>query len=241
MKIAVCDDNDIDRGIICEMLEGVIKSDRIKPAPEITSYENGHVLFDDINDGGWYDIIFLDIYMQDHLGIDIARKLRQSGYNGAIIFLTASSDFAIDGYDVSAVGYILKPATPERLSDVLKRALADIKEKTYQVRLRNVIHSIPLREILYIESSNNKCILHRLNGESYNIYKRLDVIEKEIGSDQRFLRCAQSFIVNMDYVAKVDRSFYLTTGDIVLIRQRSLKSVQQKYSEYVKGKENQAK
>ena len=232
MRIAVCDDNEIDREIVCTLLQRVFEEDSVQPAPALEAYENGLVLLDDIRDGDWFYIILLDIYMQDHLGIDVARKLREAHYTGAIIFLTASSDFAIDGYDVEAAGYILKPATVERLSEVLTRVIRAIEERSYPVRRRNAMHRVPLREILYIESVNNRCILHRQNGESYNIYKRLDEIESEL-SDPRFLRCSQSFIVNMDYIIKVDRSFYLTTGDIVLIRQRSLKSIQQAYYDYL--------
>ncbi len=234
MNIAVCDDSTIDREIVCSLLKEVFERDGIQPVPELASYDNGLVLLDDVRDGAWFDIILLDIYMKDHLGIDVARKLREIGFGGSIVFLTASSDFAIDGYDVSASGYILKPATVERLSEVLGRVFKGIQEQTYPVRRRSSVHRVPLREILYIESINNRCVLHRHGGESYNIYKRLDEIEKEL-TDKRFLRCSQSFIVNMDYIVKVDRSFYLTTGDIVLIRQRSLKAMQQAYYDYIGG------
>ncbi len=232
MNIAVCDDNAIDREIVCTLLSRMFERDGVKPVPAVTPYENGLVLLDDMREGEWFDIVLLDIYMQDHLGIDVARKLRESGYTGAIVFLTATSDFAIDGYDVGAAGYILKPATVERLSDVLGRVFKNIDEQSYAIRQRGSVHRVLLREILYVESSNNRCVLHCRSGGSYNIYKRLDEIENEL-TDKRFLRCSQSFIVNMDYIVRVDRSFYLATGDIVLIRQRSLKAMQQAYYDYI--------
>ena len=97
MNIAVCDDNAIDREIVCTLLSRMFERDGVKPVPAVTPYENGLVLLDDVREGEWFDIVLLDIYMQDHLGIDVARKLRESGYTGAIVFLTATSDFAIDG------------------------------------------------------------------------------------------------------------------------------------------------
>lgn len=234
MNIAVCDDSSIDREMVCSLLSEVFEREEMQPVPEVSSYETGLVLLDDVRDGAWFDLILLDIYMEDHLGIDVARKLREIGFAGSIVFLTATSDFAIDGYDVGAQGYILKPASLEKLADVIGRVMRGIIERTYPIKQRGSVHRVPLREILYIESINNRCILHRHGGQTYNIYKRLDEIESEL-PDKRFLRCSQSFIVNMDYIIKVDRSFYLSTGDIVLIRQRSLKAMQQAYYEYIGG------
>ena len=234
MNIAVCDDSAMDREMVCSLLSEVFEREEMQPVPNVSSYETGLVLLDDVRDGAWFDLVLLDIYMEDHLGIDVARKLREIGFAGSIVFLTASSDFAIDGYDVGAQGYILKPASLEKLADVIGRVMRGIREQTYPIKQRGSVHRVPLREILYIESINNRCILHRCGGQTYNIYKRLDEIESEL-PDKRFLRCSQSFIVNMDYIIKVDRSFYLSTGDIVLIRQRSLKAMQQAYYEYIGG------
>lgn len=234
MNIAVCDDSAMDREMVCSLLSEVFEREEMQPVPNVSSYETGLVLLDDVRDGAWFDLVLLDIYMENHLGIDVARKLREIGFAGAIVFLTASSDFAIDGYDVGAQGYILKPASLEKLAEVIGRVMRGIIERTYPVKQRGSVHRVPLREILYIESINNRCILHRHGGQTYNIYKRLDEIESEL-TDKRFLRCSQSFIVNMDYIIKVDRSFYLSTGDIVLIRQRSLKAMQQAYYEYIGG------
>lgn len=236
MRIAVCDDNAIDRDIACEMLRGYF-ADR-RPLPEIISYGDGIVMIDDIRDGAWYDVIFLDILMDNMIGIEVAHRLREMNYGGEIVFITSSSDFAIEGYDVNATGYILKPLDSEKLGAVLQRVMRTIKEETYAVRRRSSMVRVPLSEILFVESSNNKCILHRTDGVKYTIYKRLDEIESELTSC-RFLRCSQSYIVNMDYIVEVGRSFRLTSGDIVLIRQRSLKAIQKAYYDYV-GMKNDA-
>ena len=65
----------------------------------------------------------------------------------------------------------------------------------------------------------------------YTIYKKLSEIEQAL-TDRRFLRCHQSFLVNMRYIAKADKQFELTTGDVVLIRQRSLREIRQTYLDY---------
>ena len=67
------------------------------------------------------------------------------------------------------------------------------------------------------------------------VYKRLSEIEHEL-QDGRFLRCHQSYLVNMDFIQLTDKQFVLTTGDTVLIRQRDLKAIRQCYLDYVSGK-----
>jgi DNA-binding LytR/AlgR family response regulator len=82
-----------------------------------------------------------------------------------------------------------------------------------------------------VESRNNVCILHCSNGREYTIYKKLSEIETQLG-DSRFLRCHQSYLVNMSYIAKADKQFELTTGDVVLIRQRNQKEIRSIYQAF---------
>ncbi len=229
VRIAICDDSSLDREMICELVRSCFAQRRLRP--EIVPYESGINLADDIEDGVWYDILFLDIYMTDHLGIDIAHKLRALGYEGQIVFLTASPDFAIDSYDVTAAGYILKPISVDKLNMVLTRIAKNFDEATYPLRQRSKVVRVPLEEILFVESSNTKCILHRQGGEEYTIYKRLDEIESEL-NDRRFLRCHQSYLVNMDHIRQADKTFVLSSGDEVTIRQRDMKAIRQAYLDY---------
>lgn len=224
MRIAVCDDSSLDRELIVALLHQYFVDRPI--SHEMIQYENGTDLLHDVEDGMWFDIVFLDIYMKDLLGIDVAHQLRGMGYQGHIVFLTATADFAVDGYEVEAMGYLLKPHSYEKLSQVMDRATREMTVNFYPVKHHSKVIKVSYHEILYIESSNSKCILHCCNGQSYVIYKKLSEIEQEL-NDERFLRCHQSYLVNMDYIHKMDRQFTLVTGDIVLIRQRNLKAIRQ--------------
>ncbi|MEE0858003.1 MAG: LytTR family DNA-binding domain-containing protein [Acutalibacteraceae bacterium] len=233
MYIAVCDDSSFDRKIIIDMLNSYFLGKSI--VYEITSYENGLDLIYDIQDGKGYDLVFLDIYMEEVLGIDVARKLRKINYTGDIVFMTATIDFAVDGYEVEAVGYLLKPHSYEKLYKVLDRVVKNYDTNVYRIRQRNNFVSVPYNEILYIESNNSKCILHSNDNNSYVIYKRLNEIENEL-NDSRFLRCHQSYLVNMNYIRKVDKHFVLSNGDMVCIRQRNIKAIKQEYIKYINSK-----
>ena len=230
MRIAICEDNEIHRDILEHLLNRYFSERPIHF--ELVPYQYGMNFLYDMEEGAYFDMAFLDIYMEDTMGNQIAHKLRAMGYQGEIVFLTASSDFAIEGYDVDASGYLLKPLDYGKLEMVMDRITRNIAPSTYQIRHRTTVTKLAYHEILYIESNNSKCILHTESGESYTVYKTLNTIEKELG-DRRFLRCHQSFLVNMDHIKQIGKQFLLSNGDYVPIRQRGVKAVRQAYMDYI--------
>lgn len=233
MKIAVCDDSRMDLEIITEFLKIYFSDKMLDCLTE--AYSSGDELLKAVKAGALFDAVFLDIYMEPILGIDAAKELRKMKYEGAIIFLTATDEFAVDSYDVRALGYLLKPHSYDKFCTVMDRFIETYKEETYRIKRRGGVISVPLSEIMYIESSNTKCILHRKDSSTYNIYKKLDEIEAEL-KEPRFLRCHQSYIVNMSYVESAEDQFMLTNGDMVYIRHRDIKSIRQKYLDYIDQK-----
>lgn len=230
MKIAVCDDGKIDIEIISEFMK-LYFSDK-SYTPDIAIYSSGDALISDFGEGKSYDAVFLDIYMESITGMEAAKSLRESGYTGALIFITATEEYALGGYEVEAAGYIVKPYSYDSLCSVMDRVTEKLNRDAYSIRRRGGIIRVQLNDIMYVESSNSKCMLHTVGGEMYNIYKRLDEIEEEL-SDRRFLRCHQSYIVNMNYIESADEQFVLTNGDIVYIRNRDIRAIKKKYLEYI--------
>ena len=233
MRIAVCEDNEIHLDVLRHLLNRYFTERSIPYV--FVPYKYGRNFLYDMEEGAYFDIAFLDIYMDDAMGNEIAHKLRAMGYQGEIVFLTASPDFAIESYDVDASGYLLKPLDYGKLTMVMDRITRNIDPSTYQIRQRTMVTKIAYHEILYIESSNSKCMLHTASGRTYTIYKTLNTIEKELG-DRRFLRCHQSFLVNMDYIKQIDKQFLLSNGEYIPIRQRGVKPVRQAYIDYIASK-----
>lgn len=229
VNIAVCDDSSLDRKLITDLLKDYFSGKSV--SYDVIEYENADALIYEIEDGKFFDIVFLDIYMDGMLGMDAARRMREIGYENDIIFLTASSDYAVDSYDVKASGYLLKPHSFEKLKMVMDRIVKSFDEDVYPVKHRSSIIRVPLNDITFVESINSKCIVHTVGGKEYPVYKRLGDIEQEL-NDSRFLRCHRSFLVNMNYIVGVDKQFELSTGEIVLIRQKSLKDIKEQYFKY---------
>lgn len=229
MRLAICDDNELERGFLQGLLKKYFSEAAI--GCEFTLYDRGTTLYYDITDGMEFDIIFLDLFMEDSFGLTVAKKLRELSYGGRIIFCTASADYALESYSVYASGYIVKPYRIKDIRHTLDRLLPEYQRGSYGLVQKSAVKFIPLNEIMYVESSNTKCILHRVDGRTYNVYKKLGEIEAEL-DDARFLRCHQSYLVNMNYVSEADDSFLLQNGDKVLIRAKSKKMILQKLLEY---------
>ncbi len=230
LRVAICDDSPLEREVLAEYLSHYCNKHAIPYTCML--YDCGEPLYYELGDGGWFDIVLLDIYMKPSLGIDVARRLREIHYKGTIIFCTGTLDFAPDSFEVGASGYLLKPYNPERFERTMNRILANIIENTYAIKNRSQVLHIPLDEIMYVESHNSQCILHQTGDRTYTLYKKLSEIEKELDASC-FLRCHQSFLVNMNYIQAADKDFTLTNGDIVLIRKKNLKEIRQTYYDYL--------
>lgn len=212
MTIAICDDSAIDCLLSKFLISEYFKKHR--KTCDIVTYETGAKLISDFEDGAVFDIVFMDIYVGEELGIDIAGRLRNEGYDNLLIFSTITPEYAIASYSVKANGYILKPFSTERIESVLDRVLEHYVKDYIRIKVRNSYVNIMYSDIIYIESRNNRCILHTADEKS------------------RFLRCHRSYIVNMDHITAVDEQFRLDNGDSALIRSRSRAQIKKTYLAY---------
>ncbi len=229
MRLAICDDNALERDLLHTLLQRYFSE--ISVRCEFTLYDRGDTLYYDITEGKEYSMVFLDLFMWDSFGLSLAKKLRELSYRGKIIFCTVSSEYALESYDVYASGYILKPYGLEDIKRTLDRFLPEYQRTSYQVKQKSGVVYIPVNEILYVESDNTKCFLHRTGDRVYILYKKLSQIEAEL-NDERFLRCHQSYLVNMNYIREASDVFLLQNGDEVLIRRKSKKELHQRLIEY---------
>ena len=233
MHIAVCDDSMIERKIIMNALYEYASMHSVHF--DITEYDSGMNLLYDVQDGQDYNLVFLDIIMGEISGIDVAHRIREANSKSSIVFLTASPDFAVSSYDVDAAGYLLTPLETARAFAILDKVMRSCETQKYPIYKNSTITYVPIDQILYVESDNNRCILHQKGEGCYTVYKKLDTIQAELPSTH-FLRCHKSFLVNMDYIKSADKEFTLVTGDVVAIRQRNLKEMREKYLEYLSGR-----
>lgn len=235
LKLAICDDMPQEREALRRFLESYFAQAGYEY--EITEYMCGEPLAADYEDGdGDFDLIFLDIFMGELNGLETAKKIRGHNETVPIVFLTTSPDFALEGYEVRAMGYLLKPLVQEKAVALLDHFLREeYAESQKSLLIREGTHVMRLthREIVYIASSNAVLLLHTEKGETHRLYRKLGELEAELGGFG-FLRCHQSFLVNLEHVSEtVQSEFMMSDGARVPIRRQDAKKMRDAYFEYL--------
>ncbi|MBQ9413790.1 MAG: response regulator transcription factor [Clostridia bacterium] len=197
------------------------------------SFDSVDNLVYELTDDRRFDLLFLDA---DEQPVAAAiPNIRQAGFDGKLILLSHSTLYAVLGYDWQVSGYLLKPCDPQRLTALLDRLLHR-EDGVYYLQTRTGTVRLSYDEIVFVESRNSKCLLHSQSGRIYTVYTPLAKIEAAL-HDRRFLRCHQSYLINMDHVTAVDRQFSLISGDRALIRCKQLRAIQHQYLDYIREKE----
>ena len=151
------------------------------------------------------DILLLDIEMGELSGVDLAKRMRQGNDAVQIVFVTGYPDFMAEGYEVSALHYLMKPVSYEKLCAVLDRAAANLAkaEKRLCVTYDRRTDFVPLSQILYVEAQR-QCVLIHTFGETYRMKKSLAETGREL--DEYFFKCQRSFLVNLCHVTRIRSS-----------------------------------
>lgn len=195
MKIGIIDDRLID----LEKLNGIV-----------SSMEEVEVIFSTLSAEDAYeqikkeqiDLLIADIEMPNLSGYELADIIHSHALNIAVIFVTASSGYAVHAFELNVHDYIMKPYTKERLTTSIKRLImksktADMSGRLY-IRLKNDIHIIQKKDIIFIERSGRSTTIHTKAGP-VKTYQTLNELEGEL-RERDFLRSHRSFIINIHYI-----------------------------------------
>lgn len=230
LNIALCDDRAEDIALLSDALLAY------DPSFEITVYTSGKALTDDFpHREPCADILFLDIYMPGIDGIQTARMIRDHNPDVKIIFLSSSREHYPQAYELFAFNYIVKPFDRVQLYRVLDRAIDEIgKDRSRKIRIsyKSVAYSVDLRDILYLESRNKLILFHLADGRSLQRYGKLDELMEEL-PEQAFLRCHQSFIVNMDRITEMGEGSFRLGQVMISISKKYVKPAKERYYAYL--------
>ena len=120
-KIAICDDSDADTQYVLDMVNRwAVSSDYTL---QINTFHSAESFLFHYSKESDFDILLLDIEMGDMDGVEMAKKIRKDNDTIQIIFITGYSDYILEGYEVAALHYLIKPVKEEKLSAVLNRAV----------------------------------------------------------------------------------------------------------------------
>jgi len=183
---------------------------------KITCFPSAEAFLFHYEDDKSADVLLLDVEMGALDGVTLAKKIRSGNKEIQIIFITGYMDYILDGYDVEALHYLLKPVAPENLFPVLDRAVIRLESnmKVLLVRHQDESVRIPLYEIRYLEVSGNYVTVYAK--DEYKTKATLAYFEKEL--DDLFLRIGRSYIVNLKCIRKVDKKeLTLMDGTILFL------------------------
>ena len=196
IKFAICDDEPSMVQEISSHLADYMRENQIT-AYSVNSFSNGLELLE----SGGFDLIFLDIQMEQPDGMETARRLRERGEHSLLVFITVLKDYVLDAFEVEAYDYLLKPLDVPHFKRTMDRALKRLERrvaKSVMVQRGTGCEVVMLADIVYCEVLGRKIHIHKNNGTVIDYYDRLENLECRV--DGRFFKCHRSYLVNLDYV-----------------------------------------
>lgn len=204
LKIAICDDEKEFRDAAERMLNQYIE-DKAVPY-QADTFGVPSELVDMTEKGTIYDIYLLDIYMPGITGMSIATELRSRNVKSPVIFLTSSTDHALEAFGVNATHYLLKPYSKENFYAGMDKAMQSIaahKDDSIVLKVDNEYRSISVSGIIYCESEDKYQRLYLESGEKLLIRISGADLYKQLSQFDSFYHCGRAHIINLDYISRV--------------------------------------
>ena len=236
IKIAVCDDEEIFGKKLYAMISQYLEEKKL--FFEIDTFHAGTEFVALGPEMSKYQIVFLDINMDELDGIETAKKLRNYCKDSYLVFVTAFLNYTLEGYKVEAIRYILKGAT--NFKDLVYEALDAICEKMRYVQQKEVFDfkegkkEISMNRIAYIESNLHRLQFYVLESDYvlYTLSSTLNAIEDRL-EEKRFARIHQSFLVNLDFVVSISNyKAYLQNGNVLPIAKNRFRDAREKFVKF---------
>lgn len=234
IKIALCDD---DLSVLKE-IKTLLEQYRTEHNQKIVCMDfcSPLELLIEIEKGMRPDILFLDVIMPGVNGISVAKEIRQYDDTVKIIFLTSSSEFAVESYTVGAYFYQIKPVYEEnlfRLMDAVVPECEKIQQGSLLVRGKSGITRIDLGKLEYCEVIGRTLSFHLDNGRILEGVGSLDDLCDKLAQYDNFLRLHRSFVINMKYIQNISYKA-VTLDDLteIPIPHGKCSEIKKRYLEY---------
>lgn len=217
IRIAIVEDEPTERDRIKVYLEEIAQEDQTQF--DIEQYSSGMAfVMSGMKD---YDLVLMDIDMPNLNGIETAKALRKVDQSATLIFVTNMAQYAISGYEVNAIDFILKPVNRYSFAIKIKRAISRTAKKNdnaIQIKMDGTIFLVHMYQIMYLEVDGHYVIFHTTQGD-YKEYTTLKLAQKRINSSH-FVQCNQSFLINMKYIESVSRESVTVGGTVIYISRK---------------------
>lgn len=204
IRIALVEDETIEQ----ERVKGFINDfeEKYKVKILLNIFDNGSKFLFDF-EYSKYDIILMDIELgKNENGIEISKKIREIDEDVFLVFMTSLIQYAIDGYKVNAIDYLVKPYSFEDFSTRLYGIVDKVKNSHSEkvlIQTNGAKIVIAVKDIVYVEVSNHQLIFHTTSRGNIQTYGSLKDAYNELGK-HNFSMCNSYLLVNLDYVENID-------------------------------------
>ncbi len=224
LKIAIVDD---DVKYIDEISAHIQRYQAEKGVSiHVTTFTSGFELISDYKP--IYDIVLLDIEMPHLNGMDVAKSIRKADPHAVIVFITQTAKYAINGYEVNAFDYMMKPIEYTQFSIKFGAAIDVIdnrEEFSLMVPLEDGRRHVKAQEILYIEVKDHWLHIITKDGELMMLGSLKEMEEKL--SQSHFVRCSKSFLINLQHVTRMRTDSVMIHGNHEINMSRTKRKVVQ--------------
>ena len=233
MTIAIVDDIKEERVLLRTRLEKIFHQKDM--GFHCCEYENGEAFLEASKDQD-ITVLFLDIYMDGANGIEIAKEFRKSNKDCLLIFTTTSSDHALEGFQVRAMHYLVKPYSENDISALADEILSRIPDsgKYIDVKVNGSNIQIPFRKIIYAEHFSHMIYIHTAGERELVTRQSFDSFITSLKMDSRFYRCNRGVVINLEHAVDFDGTgFRLDNGNNVPVSRKLLKNARQTFMEFL--------
>lgn len=234
MYLAICDNDPHDLDALHSLAERYAA--RWSVEVEISAWTDTSACMESIK-AREPDVLLLDLYWDEGQadGLDLARQLRAGGFDSPIIFVTSSREHFADGYAVGALHYLVKPVSMDDFAEGMRRVRLQIREagQTLTVTSNWRKRTVSVDSILYLEVRAHQTQLVTRAGILPLSISLAEAV-RLLGGDARFIKCFRSYVVNMNYITRVEKDYFvMDNGDRIPIARREAGAIKDKYMNYV--------
>ena len=201
---------------------------------EISTFYDGEEILENYVSN--YDLILLDIEMPKVNGMDAAEKIREADENVVLMFITNMAQYAIRGYSVGALDFVMKPITYYTFSLKIKRALKRVSKKelpSILLTLSDGVKKLEVRQIYYVEVQNRMLHYHTDEGE-FVVRGSLQSAESMLPASS-FAKCNHWYLVNLMHVTAVRKNTVIAGPHELEISRRNRSAFLGALAEYMGG------